>query len=188
MTEWDRIKARLDELTVEKNMMLANIESLKQGKVEQTHRSAELTDSINEVSAKIKQVRKSRKSGRDSYQHECESQQQYHCQLLEDQQSTLRDCTDHISAATEAEERWRSRIEELSQILLIFETDRTSAAKESQLFTALVGEVIETRKKLEEEREDVELCLELLGDTMEYFARSKEHIEMNVRVSVGGVL
>ncbi len=160
--------------------MHEDIETAKRKKVELTNASAELTDLINTTSATIKDTKKSRKAAKDAYAREIETQQTYHERLLEDRAIAVRDTTEHLTAVMEEEERWKARIEELSQILLTVEEDRVEALRDREEYEGLLQELMESNQEFEEQQRQTELCLELLADAMDYFSQSQEHIQFNV--------
>lgn len=160
--------------------MQEDIETAKRKKVELTNTSAELTDLINTTSATIKDTKKSRKAAKDAYAREIETQQTYHERLLEDRAIAIRDTTEHLTAVMEEEERWKARIEELSQILLTVEEDRVEALRDREEYEGLLQELMESNQEFEEQQRQTELCLELLADAMDYFSQSQEHIQFNV--------
>jgi chromosome segregation ATPase len=160
--------------------MHEDIETAKRKKVELTNTSAELTDLINTTSATIKDTKKSRKAAKDAYAREIETQQTYHERLLEDRAIAIRDTTEHLTAVMEEEERWKARIEELSQILLTVEEDRVEALRDREEYEGLLQELMESNQEFEEQQRQTELCLELLADAMDYFSQSQEHIQFNV--------
>ena len=181
MDEWTRVESRFQELNLQKTKMTSEIESLKRGKSELTETNADLTDTINTISAHIKDVRKSRKAARDTFAKEAESQTQFHAHLLDARQTVTHETTEQLCAATESEERWRSRIEELREVLLVVEGDRALADQDLVEFRGLLSEIADGTAAHEEKQGQIEACLVLLGEAMDYFSRSQDHIEFNVR-------
>ena len=179
LEEWNRLQERTVEMTQNKAQMIADIDATKRAKAELTERYAELTDTINDQSAKIKTMRKSRKAALDSYAKETESQLTHKRQLEEDHISTLRDTTDQLNSTREAEERWLSRIEELITILISVHQGLTVAKQESRQFSSCIETIVQLGAELEDRKEQTVICLELLGEVMEYFAQASEQLEFN---------
>lgn len=170
----------MNELDQQKASMITAMETAKRQKIEQTSTNADLTDLINTTSATIKDTRKARKAAKDAYSRETETQQAYHERLIEDRTVAVKDTTEHLTAALEEEERWKARIEELSQILLTVEEDRLEALQDRQEYQGLLQELLHSHQEFEEQQRQTELCLELLADAMDYFSQSQEHIQFNV--------
>ena len=162
-----------------KAQMMADMDTTKHAKVELTERYAELTDTINEHSAKIKSVRKSRKAALDAYAKETEIQLANRYQLQEDYVSALKDTTDQLDSTRESEERWLSRIEELSSIFLSVHQGLTVSKEESRQFSTSIEAIIQLEAELEDRKEQTAHCLELLGEVMEYFSQASEQLEFN---------
>lgn len=180
LAEWERTKERVSELDQQKAGIITAMETAKRQKIEQTSTNADLTDLINTTSATIKDTRKARKAAKDAYSRETEIQQAYHERLIEDKAIAVKDTTEHLTAALEEEERWKARIEELSQTLLTVEEDRLEALQDREEYQSLLQDLRQSHQEFEEQQRQTELCLELLADAMDYFSQSQEHIQFNV--------
>lgn len=179
LEEWRRLQERTMEMSQNKVQMAADVEATKRAKVELTERYAELTDAINDMSAKIKAVRKAHKGALDAYAKETESQVAHNRQLHEDHLTAFKDTTDQLNSTREAEERWLSRIEELSSSLISVHQGLTVTKQENGVFCGCIEVIMQVGAELEDRREQTELCLELLGEVMEYFAQANQQMEFN---------
>ena len=177
--ELKRLRERVVEVAEQKKQTLSEVEELKKNKAELTEKYAELTDTINNLSAKIKASKKSKKAAIDAYARETEAKLAFKSQLFEDRINTLKDTTDQLDSAHESEERWLSRIEELTNILISTHFTHQVAKQESRDFSAIISEIVELRGRLEDTQTETGVCLELLGEVMEYFALANEEMEFN---------
>ncbi|CAG9328621.1 unnamed protein product [Blepharisma stoltei] len=174
--EWHRVEAEVKRLKLDNESLAIEIKQLDAKVVAATQNTNELEEKSFQVKKKIideKMQLELKLEAKNSEIDEAFRTQEDLLQRLQELKDNyiLRDIEEE-----EREERWIMRIQDLRSHLIIIMDERTQAEAECLKNQELLEVMESERSEQNCLNEQIEICIELLNESMEFFTQSNRHL------------